>query len=122
MSAADDSTVREAFVAYMASVGVTGVVWTAELGPMGTRHHKSALLSVAWMDFAAGYAAAIAAEREAAAKACDERAAKCHDIAQRWEKQYDGKDESPLAEANQWYIRKAEAESNAAAIRARGAS
>lgn len=66
---ADNKAVREAFVAYMATVGVTGVVWTAELGPMGTRHHKSTLLSVAWMDFAAGYAAAIAAEREACEKA-----------------------------------------------------
>lgn len=114
---ADNKAVREAFVAYMATVGVTGVVWTAELGPMGTRHHKSTLLSVAWMDFAAGYAAAIAAEREACAKVCDER-----ECALRIEANEASK--SPLEWSDHDLSDECATEASqcAAAIRARGAS
>ena len=51
---------RDAFVSHMASVGVTDVVWTAEVGPVGTCGHYNAMLSVEWERFAAGYRAALA--------------------------------------------------------------
>jgi hypothetical protein len=46
----------------MASVGVTDVAWTAEMGPVGYRDNHHAMLSVEWERFAAGYRAALAAE------------------------------------------------------------
>lgn len=63
---ADDASgaeaMREAFIAHMASLGTTGVVWTPNLGPVGYRNDRhSAFLTVEWERFAAGYRAALPA-------------------------------------------------------------
>ncbi len=105
MSAADDRGVREAFIAHVATDGVTGVTWADGLGPVGYRGGYGAMLGTEWARFAAGYAAAIAAEREAAAKVC--------------EAAQDGMDDSP-GSIGAWC--RTTLNRVAAAIRARGAS
>jgi len=71
---ADDASgaeaMREAFVAHMATVGVTDVAWTNALGPVGTRaDHYGVMLSVEWERFAAGYRAALPARDDAVEEA-----------------------------------------------------